>query len=374
MEAWPNERRLRQCSAMSPELPRLRAERGACNPSLPRERPRVHFVKKARLLVVISLATVVAASAARQPHPIPPAGSVYLDRALSLIRKEAVAAPALNWSEVVGHAHEMTGEAREPADAYPAIRYTLDQLRRAGDGHAAFYPPGASRVSVLPRNLPLPTVERVRGRLGEVTLSAFQRPFSSAWGRRYLTTVLSGIAALEMHDPPCGWIVNLGGDYGGNGWAMVLSVGPIVGEGRFAGFTGRRGFLGWVSYDRGAVSGLGRSLRAPVTVPTITPAPPVAVLTTEQTASGGELATVAFRGRAQARSFGAATYGATNGPAFFRLSDGAELFFGVNYFVDRRGVVYRRAIAPDVTTWPQETAAERWLLSTPSCTRTGRGS
>jgi carboxyl-terminal processing protease len=328
-------------------------------------------VKKARVLVVAALAAVVGVSAARQPHP--PVGRVYLDDALSLIRTKAVAAPALNWSEVVARAHEMTGEASEPEDAYAAIRYALDQLRRAGDGHATFYPAAVPRGSLPPRNPPLPTVGRVRGRLGEVTLTAFLRPFGSPWGRRYLRTVLSGIAALEQHDPPCGWIVNLAGDYGGNGWAMVLSVGPIIGEGRFAGFTGRRGFLGWASYYEGAVSGLGSSLRAPIAVPTITPAPPVAVLTSEQTASGGELATVAFRGRPQTRSFGTTTYGATNGPALFRLSDGAELVFGINYFVDRRGIVYRHAIAPTVVTRQQEAAAARWLLSTPPCTSASRG-
>ena len=72
---------------------------------------------------------------------------------------------------------------------------------------------------------------------------------------------------------------------------------------------------------------------------------------------------------------GHATMGATNGPVAFRLADGAVLFFGVYYYVDRDGVVYRDQIEPDVSFASDapgssiEQAAETWLLSTSACSR-----
>jgi carboxyl-terminal processing protease len=297
----------------------------------------------------------------------------YLERALSLMQENAVAAGSVDWLAVERRAHELAAGAKTPAETYPAIKYALSQLARAGDGHATFIDPvqaKAGGVNAITRGSshPLPTAT-LKGRIGEVTLSNFEVPFRSAPARRYLTTALSRIRSLEARRHPCGWIVNLNDDVGGNGWAMVLSVGPIIGNGRVFGLTGRKGSVGWASYRPGVISGFGLSFRAPIRVPTMTPSPPVAVLTGPNTASGGELVAVAFRGRPDTRSFGFQTYGATNGPHAFRLADGAELVFGVNYFVDRRGRTYRHAIQPDVRTYLDQAAATRWLLHTPACTK-----
>ena len=292
------------------------------------------------------------------------------------MQENAAAGGRLDWAAVDRKAHAMAAGAHTASETYPAIKYALSQLQRAGDGHAAFFGPAVAKMGGVGPEVhhffhALPTVA-VRGRLGEVTPPGFQFAFSSAWARRYLTTTLLAIASLQRTRHPCGWIVNLDGDDGGNGWAMVLSIGPIIGAGHVFGLTTRKGFTGWASYRAGDISGLGQSFHAPLRVPAITPSPPVAVLTSPNTASGGELVAVAFRGRADTRSFGFETYGATNGPQIFRLADGGELFFGVNYFVDRRGRVYQHSIKPDVTTYRDQAAATRWLIHTPACSKHGQ--
>jgi len=319
----------------------------------------------ARLALIGVVAALVIVSAERQPSPLSP--RVYLDQGLSVMQRNDVAAEDVDWATVTRHAQRMAAAAKTPQDTYPAIQYALDQLRRAGDGHASFVYPYWTEPAPIPASQPMPTVTVVHGKLGQVTLPEFQHTFDSAWAQRYLSTVLSGIAALEKRAHPCGWIVDLDGDIGGNGWAMVLSVGPIIGEGRIGGLTGRNGFLGWVSYRNGVISGLGISFPAPIRVPVISPAPPVAVLTSQETASGGEFVAVAFRGRPQTRSIGAPTAGATNGPGLFRLADGARLFLGVNDFVDRNGVVYKHSIRPDIVAYLDQAAASRWLLHTSAC-------
>lgn len=150
-----------------------------------------------------------------------------------------------------GHSRgsEDGGARQETRDAYGAIIFALDQLRQAGDVHEGFTNP--------------------------------------------LTAKLEAQVA------------------GGDMYPMLLGVGPLLGDGPLIGFTGRKGFRYYVSYRDGALSVGGYTDRAPVVVPAFSPAPPVAVLTGPTTASSGEAVTVAFRGRANTRSFGAATGGVT---------------------------------------------------------------
>jgi C-terminal processing protease CtpA/Prc len=326
-----------------------------------------------RIGVVLGLAGLVIFSAARQKDPNPLAPGVYLDQALSVMRSKAVIAPAVEWVTVTRRAHRMTADAKTPEDTYPAIQYALDQLRQAGDLHAMFlYPSEARAFAQASPPLQPPAVALVQGRLGKVTLPGLIGPSRSREARGYVTTVLSGIESLQKRYRPCGWIVDLRGDTGGNVYPMLLSIGPIIGEGHVAGFTGRSGFAYWVTYRRGTLSGGGYTARAPLMVPPLASTPPVAVLTSQLTASAGEFVTVAFRGRTQTRSFGAATGGYTTGPRVFRLANGAELFFGISYYVDRLGVIYRHPVQPDMTVYLDEAAATRWLLSTHACTQTSR--
>lgn len=318
----------------------------------------------------LALGLLLAGCGGGRANPLAP--QAYLDHALSLIQSDAVAVPSLNWAAVSRRAHQMAADAKTPEETYPAIQYVLDRLRQAGDGHATFiYPSEAVAGAKAACPLHAPTVSLVGKHLGGVVLPQMMCGDGSVAARSYVATVLSGVKSLESRYHPCGWIIDLQGDLGGNAYAMLLSIGPILGDGRVIGFKGRHGFRRWVSYHDGVVSGGGESMRAHEVVPVITPAPPVALLTSQETISAGEAIEVAFQGRPQTRSFGATTGGYTTGPHLFRLADGAELLFGWSYFVDRRGHVYRHAIAPNVSVFATDDAASRWLLSTQACRQTG---
>ena len=296
------------------------------------------------------------------------------------MRADALYAPAVNWPAVTDRAHAIAAQATTASGTYAAIQYAIRALQGAGDLHAQFYIAPVWKQLVASTSAkavpsPPPTVSLVKGRLGSIALPGIITTQASANSRAYARRALSRISSLEAKDRPCGWIVDLRDDTGGNMYPMLLSVGPILGEGNLIGFTGRKGFRYYVAYHHSALSGGGYTDRAPLAVEDITPAPPVAVLTSQTTASSGEVVTVAFRGRAQTRSFGSPTMGATNGPLPHRLADGAVLFFAVDYYVDRDGTVYRNPIEPDVSfayNTPEsvtERAAEKWLLSTAACSR-----
>lgn len=153
---------------------------------------------------------------------------------------------------------------------------------------------------------------------------------------------------------------------------MLLAVGPILGNGRVIGFTGKGKPTAWVSYRAEALSGLGLHPSAPIDVRDFTPMPAVAVLTGPNTVSAGEAVAIGFHGRPNTRSFGGTSAGATNSPGNYRLADGATLRFATYWDTDRTGRLYRGSIQPDVAVVPDWNdrpvrVATRWLRAQPSC-------
>ena len=307
---------------------------------------------------------------------------LYLNHALMLMRTQAVVSPRAGWSAITQQARRSAVHAKRPADTYGAIIFVLGQLYSSGDVHAGigFANPfqaklqaqAAKRVGTTPTRPP--AVSLVDGRIGLVTVPAVISPPDSPNSRRYVEAALNGISTLETASRPCGWIVDLRRNTGGDMYPMLLALGPLLGDGKLVGFTGRSGFDGWASYGDGTLTSPGGyRYTAPVTVPAIDPAPPVALLTGPATLSSGEAVTIAFRGRSDTRSFGRPTGGATTSPRTYRLSDGATITFSVADDVDRNRVVYHAPITPDDVVGSDlpdsaaETAAEQWLLGTPTC-------
>jgi len=321
-------------------------------------------------MTAIAAAAFVSASRSTAPKPLSP--DAYLDRALAVMEANDVSGAAVDWPVVSRRAHAMAAGAKTTADTYAAIEYALGELNTAGDLHANFYNPLTAKLLRTAPDVtatPPPSVSLVGDRLGDIQLQAVNSQMTTANGRHYAAVALSAIAKLQQQSHPCGWIVDLQADEGGNAVPMILSVGPILGEGRLAGFTGRRGYTYSITYQASTFSENGYTAHAPIAAAPITPVPPVAVVYGSSTASAGELVAVAFRGRAHTRSFGTATAGYTTGPQFFHLADGAALFLGIVYYVDRNGVVYRHALRPDVQTSAADAdrAAARWLLAQPTC-------
>ena len=330
------------------------------------------------VLILVSVAALSAGCSGRKTAPNPLAPSVYLDHALELMRTNAVYTPTLGWGAVIAEADKMAATAKTPADTYGAIIYALDRLRQAGDMRAGFTNAFTAKLQAQAAaapggttTTPPPTVSLVSRKLGLIELPEIASHHNSPDARHYAASALRSIASLQARDHPCGWIVDLRENGGGDMDPMLLSVGPILGQGRVIGFTGKKGFLYYVSYRDSALSGGGSIDQAPLKIPVFSPSPPVAVLTSTMTASAGEVVAVAFRGRADTKSFGAPTAGATSGPRAYRLVDGAEPGFAISWYVDRDGVVYKHPIKPDVA-FPDsvEQAAENWLMSTAACSRT----
>jgi C-terminal processing protease CtpA/Prc len=148
---------------------------------------------------------------------------------------------------------------------------------------------------------------------------------------------------------PCGWIVDLRDNLGGNLWPMLAGLGPLLGDGELGASLAPNGARRSVWYEAGK-AGLDESVQLRVRGDPYRlrrPGSPVAVLLNSSTASAGEILAIAFAARSQTRSFGASTRGATTVTRIFPLSDGAELVLAVAHATDRHGRVYAGPLVPD---------------------------
>ncbi|WP_223496571.1 S41 family peptidase [Stenotrophomonas indicatrix] len=176
--------------------------------------------------------------------------------------------------------------------------------------------------------------------------------------------------------PRCGWIVDLRDNTGGNMWPMLLGVAPLLrtsamGIEDVGSFETADGPVRWQTTASGVR--MGEATRLDFGQPGYLPrqvGAPVAVLTGPRTASSGEATVLAFRGRAQTRSFGQPTAGVSTANVVRRLVDGSALVLTTSVMRDRNGNGDGRKIAPDQATVGDAAtvaAAEAWLLAQPAC-------
>ncbi|WP_458998559.1 S41 family peptidase [Stenotrophomonas sp. PSU-St7] len=174
----------------------------------------------------------------------------------------------------------------------------------------------------------------------------------------------------------CGWIVDLRDNSGGNMWPMLLGMAPllrtsVVNNEDVGSFETAQGPERWtltataVQHAGKPVLDFGQSghvLRQP--------GAPVAVLFGPRTGSSGEASVLAFRGRAQTRSFGQPTAGVSTGNVVHTLADGSRLLLTMTVMHDRNGRGDGLKIEPDQRTDGDAAtlaAAQQWLLAQPAC-------
>ena len=294
------------------------------------------------------------------PHASP--GSV-LDAAIRIVRTNALHSRDVDWNTVEPEIRAMAKDARESTDVYPAIRTMLAKL---GDHHSFLMDATLSRtearegISSSP-----PVVTSKPGGVGYLDMPGFTGTDRTAMH----AFAASMVVAIDKTAPAarCGWIVDLRGDGGGNMRPMLAGLRPLVGSGNLGSFQGPTG----QSYAFYAGIGMDPVLSGPDLS-----AARVAVLTGPHTASSGEVVAVAFHGRPNTRSFGAATAGLSSGNTAFALPDGSQILLTTAVDLDRHGHAYGSKLEPDQPVDSTVTdkddrviaAATAWLQQTPGCT------
>lgn len=300
----------------------------------------------------------------------------YLDAALDVMQTHSVHRARIAWPELRARAHQAAGAAQTPAETYPAIAAAVRDL---GDRHSSFRGPRSSTGDTQPAPQP-PTGRSLEGGIAYLNMPSFSHRAATEHADAYHAVVRDLDAAS-----PCGWVVDLRQNGGGNMWPMLAGIGPVLGEGEVGRFIYPDGAV-WHWWYRYGHARMVSPVGSTATVAKVSgtpyqlkrPMPPVAVLTGPRTASSGEAMVTAFRGRPSTRSFGAGTAGVSTGNRAFPLSDGAVINLTVTTFADRTGRLYGESIVPDevipagdVTRDPATDrtlrAAVEWLREQPPC-------
>ncbi|MEM7029766.1 MAG: S41 family peptidase [Chloroflexota bacterium] len=290
-----------------------------------------------------------------------PNAQAYLQEALDIMEQYALGRDQIDWGHLRHSAWETAREAQTCADTHQAIHNAAWTTNE----HSFLISP------VVERRKPTKAVntelsgEIVADRIGYIHLPKFSAT-SESEELAFATQMQNMIRQLDSTNPE-GWIVDLRDNQGGNMWPMLAGIGPILGEGHVGSFVTSDHQHNWF-YQEGCagidnetvicVQEAAYEVQAPM--------PPVAVLTSRETASSGEAITIAFRGRPKTRSFGQATKGRSTANQSFTLSDGAILVLTVSLFADRTGHTYGEAVVPDEIIPDRDTilpATIQWLTS-----------
>jgi C-terminal processing protease CtpA/Prc len=178
----------------------------------------------------------------------------------------------------------------------------------------------------------------------------------------------------SIHSTPaptvCGWMIDRRRNAGGAMPGMLQALRPILGDPPIGGLVDASGAtMAWTYPPDNSASPL-RALHEAN--------PAVALLVGRLTAGAGEGLVVAFRGRANTRTFGEPTWGLGSGTTSVPLPDGATLQLLTAREVDRNGQKRDGAITPDqlvASDWSRLNAADdpimiaagQWLRAQSSC-------
>ncbi len=272
----------------------------------------------------------------------------YVSAAVDSIARHSLVRDSLNLDKLKKDALQIAGNAKTYPDCHPAVNYLLEALRPFGDHHSFFMKPEEVKSwkdnTVPATAIHFPEAKVVEG-CGYLTVPAFHG------GNKQLMLAYTDSLqeALQRVDRSGikGWIVDLRENTGGNMEPMITGLGPIFDAEKLGSLIDVNGRKESWYYKNGAYSWdheTGMVASKPVK---LTARRPVAVLTSAQTGSSGEIVVISFIGNAKTKSFGQPTWGLTTGNGSFDLPDGARMMLASTVMADRNDRKYQGRIPPD---------------------------
>lgn len=324
-----------------------------------------------RLVIALALCCVAScgsdsASPTQPSAPVSTGGlsaaaSAYLNSIIDIAQRSSINRLTIDWDAYRKSVTADAGSAQTIAELFPAIRTAIALLH---DGHSSYRSASGTTIFVSLRSCAPPAVVPLSlpANIASARVGAFSGTAEQA--NAYARQIQDAIAAADRDDL-IGWIVDLRSNGGGNMWPMVAGLGPILGEGPLGYFIGPTGAETLWEYRDGT------SRSGGVTVTTVSPPyvlkrqqPRVAVLSNVGIASSGEATLIAFRQRANTRSFGQPTCGLSTANSTFTLSDGGMFTITTAVMADRNKNRFGDVIPPDEVISDQSQMIQRaieWL-------------
>ena len=294
----------------------------------------------------------------------------YLAAFFTAVRPQALDRETIDWEMLRTDAYTLAAGADSLPQVHPVLDFTLRRMHR----HSSLQTPRAHRGWATGNNANDevdPNLEYATGRRVDDRMVYLRMPGVSSGHDKTLRAYADSLARLiERLDAPGTdeWVLDLRFNTGGNCWAMLAGIGPLLGDGVCGYFMERDGSAasGWWYWEGG--SWLGKQKQLTLTDLYVLRRPArIAVLYGPKTSSSGEVVAVAFRGLPNTRSFGQPTGGYSTGNRQIKLSDGANVLLTVSVYGDRDKNAYDAAIPPDELVEPipgtdaAAEAAATWL-------------
>ncbi len=305
--------------------------------------------------------------AAKTPTPLV-AG--YLAEFFDLVRDKALDRDVLDWEVLQADAYALSANADSIAEIHDVLDFTLRRI----DRHSYLQPPTEHRGWATGNNdedAVDPNLKYATGRRVDKHMVYLQMPGVSSGHdktvRAYADSLTRLIVRLDQPETS-EWVLDLRSNTGGNCWAMLAGIGPLLGDGLCGYFMQRDGSdaNGWWYWE--GASWLGRrQIQTLDKLYTLRQPARIAVIYGPKTSSSGEVVAIAFRGLPNSRSFGQPTSGYSTGNRTLYLSDGAAVLLTVTVYGDRNKVPYGTEIVPDEIVVPvrgvdaPSEAAATWL-------------
>lgn len=271
-------------------------------------------------------------------------GMQHLTQIVDIMQANSLHRLTIDWTKFRDSVFRTSKNSETIPDTYLAIFVALQLL---GDGHSQYRPVSGAVIMAPTRSCFVSggTRPALPANIGYVRVGSTSSAGTAA--SEFATRVQDSIRVYDRADL-IGWLVDLRSNGGGNMWPMIAGLGPILGDGVLGYFVHPTGARETWRYE----NGFARLNDVPI-VAAVQPYrllkenPRVAVLVDNAVASSGEATYIAFRGRANTRSFGVATCGASTANLGFQLGNGATLLVTTSLMADRNMVNYGGQVTPD---------------------------
>jgi carboxyl-terminal processing protease len=196
--------------------------------------------------------------------------------------------------------------------------------------------------------IPYAKYELLDNQFGYIQMFGFSSG-NNGEGTAFADSLHKIISFLDKSTALKGWIVDLRDNTGGNCWPMLAGIGPILGEGVAGYFTiPNKSKKPW-EYKKGASmeNNIQKTKVSQTIIYKTKNDLPIAVLSSERTASSGEVTLVSFKNHPRAKVFGEPSGGYSTGNQNYMMSDSSQLVLTVSVYADRKENLYGSNVPPD---------------------------
>lgn len=272
----------------------------------------------------------------------------YVKHGIRLMDKNGLYAEGEAWETMKQQTLKKASQITTLEEAHELVS---EAVHIAGGKHSVLNPPIEERKNVSEERVP-------EVNLREDDIIVVKLPAHSGItvsDSLYTFTVFDFLAS---HKEVKGVVIDLQDNVGGNMYPMLAAVSPLIPDGVFIRFKGRKSNTPITIEYVEKQAGINRDkvFKLPASLP-------IAILINEWTGSSGEATLLAFRGLENVCTFGTPTAGYASSNIPYLLSDGYTLVLTIGQDVARTGEVFcDDPIAPDVVTETPLEDAVNWII------------